>query len=577
MNHCHYLLVGAAVFFSFLFTTVKPDLANDKAALIALRSAVGGRTLFWNATDSSPCKWIGVQCTNNRISSLRLPGMSLAGTIPEKTIGKLNNLVTLSLRSNALSGSLPLDLSSLSNLRNLYLQSNEFSGPIPTFIFSLKDMIHLNLASNNFSGPISSDFNKLNRLGSLYLEKNRLSGEIPNLDLPVLVRFNVSDNLLIGNIPEKLSSKAESAFVGNDLCGRPLKSCSGGGKKFKGKLLIGVIVGVVLVCLVGVSVVWIFVCLRRGGKNNESKACRSCKESEFDEQARGELVYLREPDMGSDLNHLLGAYSELLGKGAFGMVYKTTSDTEEVVAVKRLKEAEVAEKVYKDKIERVGSMDHENLVPLRAYLYGLGQNLLVYDYMPMGSLSALLHENRGAGRTYLNWVTRAKIALGAARGIAYIHSLGPEVSHGNIKSSNILLTSSCEARVSDIGLAQLYGPDTIPNRGYRAPEVTNSRKVSQKADVYSFGVLLLELLTGMSPTHAFLKETDVDLPRWVQSVVTEEWTSEVFDAELLKYIHTEDDMVQLLQLALACCDQYPDRRPTMTEVLQYMEELFVSH
>lgn len=129
--------------------------------------------------------------------------------------------------------------------------------------------------------------------------------------------------------------------------------------------------------------------------------------------------------------------------------------------------------------------------------------------------------------------------------------------------------------MSDIGLAQFYGANTTPNRGYRAPEVTNSRKVSQKADVYSFGVLLLELLTGMSPTHAFLKENNVDLPRWVQSVVREQWTAEVFDVELLKYKHAEDDMVQLLQLALACCDQLPDSRPAMTEVSQNIGELCV--
>ncbi|KAF1002933.1 hypothetical protein AG4045_021030 [Apium graveolens] len=156
-------------------------------------------------------------------SKLHLPGMDLTGHVLENTIGNLRNLVTLSLRSNALSGSLPLDFSSLSDLRNLYLESNEFSGPIPSFIFSLENIVHVNL-------------------GSLNLEKNQLSGEIPNLDLPDLIQFNVSDNLLTGNIPEKLSSKAESAFAGNRLCGRPLKSCSGGDKKFKGVRLIGLVV-----------------------------------------------------------------------------------------------------------------------------------------------------------------------------------------------------------------------------------------------------------------------------------------------------------------------------------------------
>lgn len=183
--------------------------------------------------------------------------------------------------------------------------------------------------------------------------------------------------------------------------------------------------------------------------------------------------------------------------------------------------------------------------------------------------------NSAAGRTPLNWETRSGIALGAARGITHLHSQGPTISHGNIKSSNILLTNSFEARVSDFGLANLAGPTPTPNRidGYRAPEVTDARKISQKADVYSFGVLLLELLTGRAPTHSHLNDEGVDLPRWVQSVVKDEWTSEVFDLELLRYQNIEEDMVQLLQLAINCTAQYPDTRPSMAEVRNQIEEL----
>ncbi|KAF2299047.1 hypothetical protein GH714_030199 [Hevea brasiliensis] len=183
--------------------------------------------------------------------------------------------------------------------------------------------------------------------------------------------------------------------------------------------------------------------------------------------------------------------------------------------------------------------------------------------------------NKGAGRTPLSWEIRCGIALGAARGIQYLHSQGTNVSHGNIKSSNILLTQSYEARVSDFGLAHLVGPSSTPNRvaGYRAPEVTDPRRVSQKADVYSFGVLLLELLTGKPPTHALLNEEGVDLPRWVQSIVREEWTSEVFDLELLRYQNVQEEMVQLLQLGIDCAAQYPDNRPSMSEVTSQIEEL----
>lgn len=183
--------------------------------------------------------------------------------------------------------------------------------------------------------------------------------------------------------------------------------------------------------------------------------------------------------------------------------------------------------------------------------------------------------NRGAGQTPLDWETRSGIALDAARGIEYIHSIGPGVAHGNIKSSNILLGNSLEAYVSDHGIADLVSPSDTPSHAacYRAPEVTDARKVSQKADVYSFGVLVLELLTGRPPMQAFYDDEGPDLPRWVQSVIREEWISEVFDIGLLGYQTVEEEMVQLLQLAIDCAARYPDKRPSMSEVVIQIEEI----
>ncbi|GAB4850526.1 hypothetical protein Ancab_029836 [Ancistrocladus abbreviatus] len=635
-THRHLLLLSLFL----LFSSALSDLTSARSALLSLRSSVGGRTLLWDISSPTPCSWAGVQCDNNKtvVTGLRLPGVSLSGQIPLGIFKNLSSLRTLSLRLNRLSGDLPSDLTSCVELRNLYLQGNQISSDIPEFFSSLRNLVRLNLATNNFSGSVQASLNNLTRLRTLYLENNQLSGTLPDLKLPKLKQFNISNNQLSGTIPTALSTMPITAFQGNHLCGKPLDVCpgiaagtgeiEGGGsgsgsesrkrQRLSGGAIAGIVIGSVVAFAVVLMII-VFVCGKRYKREPTPVDVLSIKRSEVEIQpekvagdvddggvgngysvagvaaaamsangsgkaAVGEmngvkkLVFFGNAARVFDLEDLLRASAEVLGKGTFGTAYKAVLEIGTVVAVKRLKDVTISEEEFREKIEGVGAMDHENLVPLRAYYYSRDEKLLVYDYMPMGSLSALLHGNKGAGRTPLNWEMRAGIALGAAHGITYLHSQGPNVSHGNVKSSNILLTKSYEARVSDFGLAHLVGLSSTPNRvaGYRAPEVTDPRKVSQKADVYSFGVLLLELLTGKAPTHALLNEEGVDLPRWVQSIVKEEWASEVFDLELLRYQNVEEEMVQLLQLAIDCTTQHPDNRPSMPQVTKRIEELCAS-
>ncbi|KAG6487130.1 probable inactive receptor kinase At1g48480 [Zingiber officinale] len=627
-------LVAGALLLLAALPVGRPDLASDAAALVALRDAVGRSALpTWNASVAT-CNWPGVTCVAGRVDELRLPGAGLIGQIPA-VVGNLTALHTLSLRFNALSGPLPDELASLVELRNLYLQNNRLDGEIPAFLANLKNLVRLNLASNQFTGGIPLELNNLSRLGTLYLENNRLTGEIPTLDNPGLVQFNVSNNQVNGSIPARLRSQPRSAFLNTGLCGGPLGLCpgevaptpssegpsasnAGGGvpesgkkKKLSGGAIAGISIGAAAFFLI-VLVALVLLCRGRrsgaasaGTKQMEmgdipeqrdkglgdgrvngngaavaatavSAAAKSSSTSGAGTGAK-KLVFFGSGRATTpfDLEDLLRASAEVLGKGTFGTAYKAVLESGMAVAVKRLKDVNLQEVEFKERIEAVGAMDHPNLVPLMAYYFSKDEKLMVYEYLPMGSLSALMHGNKGSGRTPLNWETRTGIACAAARGLEYIHSTSPSASHGNIKSSNILLTKSYEARVSDHGLALLVGSATPSARiaGYRAPEVTDPQKVSQKADVYSFGVLLLELLTGKAPAQALMNEEGVDLPRWVQSVVREEWTAEVFDVELLRYQNVEEDMVQLLQLAIDCVAHYPDKRPSMPEVVVRIGEI----
>ncbi|XP_010420358.1 PREDICTED: probable inactive receptor kinase At5g16590 [Camelina sativa] len=613
---------GLTVFFFFFFlfclVSVSSDLEADRRALIALRDGVHGRPLLWNLT-APPCTWGGVQCESGRVTALRLPGVGLSGPLPI-AIGNLTKLETLSFRFNALNGPLPPDFANLTLLRYLYLQGNAFSGEIPSFLFTLPNIIRINLAQNNFSGRIPDNVNSATRLATLYLEDNQLTGPIPEIKIP-LQQFNVSSNQLNGSIPDPLSGMPKTAFLGNLLlCGKPLDACSvngtatetGTGKGKKDKLSTGAIIGIVIACVFGLILLFLILfCLCRKRKKEENNVqsrnieaapvptstAAVAKESadvpppvangngapHSSENGSSknlpvskDLTFFVKSFGEFDLDGLLKASAEVLGKGTFGSSYKASFDHGLVVAVKRLRDVVVPEKEFREKLQVLGSISHANLVTLIAYYFSRDEKLVVFEYMSRGSLSALLHGNKGSGRSPLNWETRAGIALGAARAISYLHSRDATTSHGNIKSSNILLSESFEAKVSDYCLAPMISPTSTPNRidGYRAPEVTDARRISQKADVYSFGVLILELLTGKSPTHQQLHEEGVDLPRWVSSITEQQSPLDVFDPELTRYqAEGNENMVRLLKIGISCTAQYPDSRPTMTEVTRLIEEV----
>jgi hypothetical protein len=241
-------------------------------------------------------------------------------------------------------------------------------------------------------------------------------------------------------------------------------------------------------------------------------------------------------------------------------------------------------------VRRIGCARHENLVPLRAFYQGRrGEKLLVYDYFPRSrTLQELLHGGGGepaAGRPALTWARRHKIALGAARALAYLH-VGQGEAHGNVRSSNVVVDDLFVARLAEYAVDRLLVPAAAEAvlaaakaDGYKAPELHSMKKCGARTDVYAFGILLLELLMGRKPSSSSAggeAGRAMDLPSVVKVAVLEETAlEEVLDVEVVKGLRVspaEEGLVQALKLAMGCCAPVAAARPSMAEVVRQLEE-----
>ncbi|XP_020237221.1 probably inactive leucine-rich repeat receptor-like protein kinase IMK2 [Cajanus cajan] len=546
------------------------------------------------------------------LSEVSLSHNRFSGAIPNE-IGTLSRLKTLDISNNALNGSLPATLSNLSSLTYLNAENNLLDNQVPESLGTLHNLSVLILSRNQFSGHIPSSIANISTLRQLDLSLNNLSGEIPvSFDSQSSLKLlNVSYNSLSGSVPALLAKRFNSSsFVGNiQLCGySPSTPCLSPApsegviapppevaihrhhRKLSTKDIILIVAGVLLVVLITLCCIMLFCLIRKRAtskaENGRARAGGTSIEKgvppvaagdvEAGGEVGGKLVHFDGP-MAFTADDLLCATAEIMGKSTYGTVYKAILEDGSQVAVKRLREKITkGQREFESEVSVLGKIRHPNVLAMRAYYLGpKGEKLLVFDYMPKGSLASFLHG--GGTETSIDWPTRMKIAQDLARGLFYLHSQ-ENIVHGNLTSSNVLLDENTNAKIADFGLSRLMTTAANSNviatagaLGYRAPELSKLKKANTKTDIYSLGVILLELLTRKSPGVSM---NGVDLPQWVASIVKEEWTNEVFDADLMRDASTvSDELLNTLKLALHCVDPSPSARPEVHQVLQQLEEI----
>ncbi|XP_021907621.1 receptor-like protein kinase HSL1 [Carica papaya] len=475
----------------------------------------------------------------SNLSVLIISENDFSGSLPEE-IGFLDNLVQISAGDNRLSGILPSSIVKLDELGTLDLHGNKFSGELPAGIGSWKNLNELNLADNEFSGKIPEEIGSLSVLNYLNLSGNRFSGKIPfSLQNLKLNQLNLSSNRLSGELPPIFAKEIyRKSFLGNPgLCGDLEGLCdSRNAVKNQGYawLLRSIFVLAAVVFVVGV--VWFYL------------KYRSFEKARAVDKSKWTLMSFHK--LGFSEYEILNSLDEdnVVGTGSSGKVYKVVLGNGEAVAVKKLwsggkknsegsdiekGQVQVQDDGFEAEVETLGKIRHKNIVKLWCCCTTRDCKLLVYEYMPNGSLGDLLHSSKGG---LLDWPTRYKIIMDAAEGLSYLH-------HDCV-------------------------PPIKPIYCVLVSEYAYTLRVNEKSDIYSFGVVILELVTGRHPVDPEFGEKD--LVKWVCTNLDQKGVDNVIDPKLESCF--KEDICKVLNIGLLCTSPLPINRPSMRRVVKMLQE-----
>ncbi|KAG8482668.1 hypothetical protein CXB51_024010 [Gossypium anomalum] len=515
-------------------------------------------------------------CDLANLTSLSLYQNKLNGSIPS-CIGSLSRMQDLSLDSNLLEGPIPEEICDLANLTSLSLSQNKLSGSIPSCIGSLSKMQYLSLGSNLLKGPIPEEICNLSNLILLSLSQNKLSGAIPSCigSLSKMRYLSLGFNLLKGPIPKVIGKLFDLLYLNlsfNQLSGNsglsPYMCPLVTNKANRSKIPYYIKIFLPIAILSTLSILGCFLFSRFKLKNNRvgvqpTKNGDLCSIWNYD----GKIAYEDIVAATEDFD-----FQFCIGVGGYGSVYRAKLPCGKVVALKKLHHLEAEnptfDKSFRNEIKFLTEIRHRNIVKLHGFCLHRRSMFLIYEYMEKGSLFCNLRDEVEA--VEMDWTKRVKIIKGIAHALSYLHyDCNPPIVHRDISSNNVLLNSSFEAFVADFGTAKMLDLDSsnqtiiVGTCGYVAPELAYTMVVTEKCDVYSFGMVALETLMGKHPEEV--------LP-WLSSptYLVNMKLIDVLDNRLP--LPTSQlaarNLAHVATLAFACLNPQPKSRPTMKEVCE---------